>query len=403
MIAQNPFTPKSGWEPKAFVGREYELSFFRKRLELAKQGRRDHFLILGDWGIGKTTLLKEFKKIAQSEGILTSLITISSYKEGNELMDGVKELVEQIPRKLPVDTSRLRSFLKQIDSLGIQVLGSGFNFSRDLSGLQPQTLLSDTLLNLWSDLRKESQVVIVLLDDVQNLSPISGIFTILKNVLSDEEIVRNTRFLFVLACTPREWSNFLRKHHPIGRFFTPRLHLDNLSNEEVSQAITLALEGTDVSFLTGITDLIYDFTKGHPYELQVLCSYLFENQIEKKVDEVVWEKSLEEALNEMGGVIFDLFYNEVSNAERTVLYLLSFFPEGTTRKEIISLANRLKLGVPEATINTSISRLASEKGLLGKGSKNGYSIRDRFFAEYVKRIKGLNGEGLQLDIQDIQN
>ena len=50
-ISPNPFTPKSGWEPKVFAGREAEIEFFKKKLAEAKEGICDHFLVLGDWGI----------------------------------------------------------------------------------------------------------------------------------------------------------------------------------------------------------------------------------------------------------------------------------------------------------------------------------------------------------------
>jgi len=44
-----------------------------------------------------------------------------------------------------------------------------------------------------------------------------------------------------------------------------------------------------------------------------------------------------------------------------------------------------------------------EKGLLTKGPSNEYSIEDQSFAEYVGRIRGINGEGLQLSIHDVQS
>ena len=30
MMQSNPFTPKSGWEPKTFAGRKEEIKFFKK-------------------------------------------------------------------------------------------------------------------------------------------------------------------------------------------------------------------------------------------------------------------------------------------------------------------------------------------------------------------------------------
>lgn len=40
---------------------------------------------------------------------------------------------------------------------------------------------------------------------------------ILKNVLSDDDIVKGTGYLFVRAATKEGWSGFLRKHDPIVR------------------------------------------------------------------------------------------------------------------------------------------------------------------------------------------
>lgn len=197
-ITSNPFTPKSGWEPRVFLGREKEIEIFNRKLDEAKKGRCDHFLILGEWGIGKTSLLKEFKRIAQRENILTSLITISEYTDKNTFNDGVRELIEEIPQKFPLDINKLKYFMKQLSSIGVEFLGAGFSISKKVEEMQPQSLLFNTLQTLWSDLKNETEVAVILMDDVQNFTPISGIFTILKNVLSDEEIVR-TKFLFALS------------------------------------------------------------------------------------------------------------------------------------------------------------------------------------------------------------
>ncbi|MCK4613937.1 MAG: hypothetical protein KAU14_03965 [Thermoplasmata archaeon] len=40
MIKTNPFTPKSGWEPKVFAGRADEFHFFEKKLQEAKNRLR---------------------------------------------------------------------------------------------------------------------------------------------------------------------------------------------------------------------------------------------------------------------------------------------------------------------------------------------------------------------------
>ena len=81
MIKPNPFTPQSGWEPKVFGGRNRQLDRFVESVEEAILGRPNHLVILGEWGIGKTSLLKQFKKIAQANGHLAALCPITKFTE----------------------------------------------------------------------------------------------------------------------------------------------------------------------------------------------------------------------------------------------------------------------------------------------------------------------------------
>jgi AAA+ ATPase superfamily predicted ATPase len=380
--APNPFTPKSGWEPKAFVGRENEIAFFRKKLNEAREGKCDHFLVLGNWGIGKTTLLREYKRIAQEERILASLITISEYNETDTLRDGVKQLIEDIPRGLPISIHKLKKFTKQMDSWGIQILGTGFNFSRGIVDMQPQSLFIDTLLTLWNDLNAKSDVVVILLDDSQNFSEISGIFTILKNVLSHEEIVRDTRYLFGIACTPNNWKEFLVRHHPIGRYFTPRILLGKLTKQKTYEALDRILEDTGIKFDEEIKVNIYKYTEGHPYELQVLCNKLYDNQIGGKVIMDVWDVSFTSALQELGGGIFNSLYERASPQEKRVLYLAALMDKPVKQSQIFERSTREGVNLPENTIKSSLSRLVA-KQLLIKPDKFKFSITDNLFKEYI--------------------
>ena len=52
--------------------------------------------------------------------------------------------------------------------------------------MDPQTFLLRCLHVLWEDLKDETDVLLVLLDDVQNFDRVSEIFTLIKNVLSDK-------------------------------------------------------------------------------------------------------------------------------------------------------------------------------------------------------------------------
>jgi len=382
----NPFTPKSGLEPKVFCGREYEIDYFEKLLKKVGTNYSDHFLILGDWGVGKTTLLKEFRNVAQSKGILTSFVSVESYQKEDRVQEGIRDLITQIPRGLPTGTSKLKSYCKQIEGLGIQFLGAGVNFTRKID-CSSQVLLLETLSNIWKDLKDETSMVLVLLDDVQNYNEISEIFTTLKNVLSSDEIVKNTKFLFCLACTNTMWSQFLQRHHPIGRYFTPRLKLDRMNKDTTTSVIAEILKNSGVIFENSVIEKVYSYTQGHPYELQVLCSHLYNHQIAGRVDTNVWDKSLMNTLVEIGEVVFDTMYEQASPKEREILHLMA---EVMTPIKCIDLSNvGLKQGVFSITkqsMSKYLERL-SKKGLVKKDLKHEYQVFDRLFREYLACVK----------------
>ena len=53
----NPFRPGSGIFPPLLAGREHETQIAMARLARTREGHPHHTALLGEWAIGKTTLL----------------------------------------------------------------------------------------------------------------------------------------------------------------------------------------------------------------------------------------------------------------------------------------------------------------------------------------------------------
>lgn len=391
VISPNPFTPKSGWEPRVFTGRENEIEFFKKKLQEGVEIKRyDHFLIRGDWGVGKTSLLKEYKKIAQAENHLCSYVPVSEFQEGDKFIAATQHLVTHIPRNLPVKHEKLKKLREFLAGWGIAlpVIGGGITVPlKELKG-DPQILLLDALVRLWQDIkdiREDTSVIIVLIDDVHNYKSISGYLTILKNVLSNEEIVKGTGFLFVLASTFAGWAQFIQKHHPIGRYFTPSVKLSNLTREEVSSFIDQTLDSTGVIFSPSICQKVYEYTEGHPLELQILCSYLYENQIGGKVTDEVWEVSLDATLIQIGEILLDALYGIASERERQILKVFARTHQSLNWKDITEEMKEKDAKFPAESIGMYLGRMV-EKELLKQEKRGPYSLPDRMFREYLLRM-----------------
>jgi CheY-like chemotaxis protein len=386
----NPFTPMSGIEPTVFGGRKKELEFFEQKLDRAVHTRFcEHFLVLGDWGIGKSTLLREYKKICQSRGHLVSVVPLEAFQSGTNLSDVAHSIVEGILRDLPYPIDRFKRITNYFESIGFNVLGTGLQFSRDTSKkkILPQAFLYDSFLNLWQDLEDKTDVLVVLLDDIENLMAVSEIVMTLKQTLSMDVIVK-TKILVGMTATPSSWLELtsIKKHHPLSRYFLSRVELHPLNESELRETILNSLVGTGVSFSTEIIRRVFVYTQGHPFEMQVLCNHLFNNQLSRRVDLEVWDKSLQTALNDMGVAVFDNWFGQASDEEAKVLLLVAKGDISVSAGKIQELAKSAKVQIASKSITKYLQRLF-EKGLIIKSGRGLYSIPDIMFRTYLRNQK----------------
>jgi len=269
----NPFIPTSV-EPTVFGGRTAELEFFEQRLDRVLHGNHsEHFLVLGNWGIGKSTLLKEFRKICQSRGHIASMVQLEPFQTGSKLIDVARSIIEGILRDLPFSVDRFKRISKFFDSVGINVLGTGLQLSRDTTkrDLSPQSFLFDSLMNLWEDIQDKSDVFIILLDDLDNCALVPEIVMTLKQTLSLDAI-RTSKILIGISSTHANWYEITatKRHHPLSRYFLARIELNPLSETEMRETVVRSLAGTGVSFSPEIISRVFEYTMFFPLENRTL-------------------------------------------------------------------------------------------------------------------------------------
>jgi hypothetical protein len=329
-------------------------------------------------------LLKEFKKITHSRDVLSSTLNVPEFT-GKDLLSPVLNLITQLPRNLPVKGEKLKAFYESMQGLGISfpVVGGGINFSKikKYEG-DPQVLLLDSLVKLWDSLKKEQKAVVVFLDDVQNFNNIPEFLTLLKNVLSDSEVVEKTGYLFVLSSTNEGWSSFLQKFNPVGRYFIPILRLDNIERSSVKDLILTSLKSSGVSFSDDVVKSVFDITEGHPFLIQIICSYLFENQIKGKVTSEQVDTSLNQVIDELSPIVLDPLYNLASEQEKNVLHQLSGTYKVYSFEEIQSLAGKIVKN--KGPLSTTINRLC-DKGLMIKTDRGKYRVVNKIFNIYFQK------------------
>jgi len=371
MITSNPFTPQSGWEPKIFGGRNHELGIFKSILDDAANARLNHMVVLGEWGAGKTSLLKQFKRMSQENGFPAAFCGISKFTDKNKAIDAVYLIAEEMVMGFP----KAEGVQKDIPEL--------FSKKKSLSNAHIQ--FTKFLLGLWKTL--DTKLAVVLLDDTQNLMEVSNTIDILRAVLSGEDVIKNTRFLFILSSTPTGWAGFIDKHDPVGRFFRKRLNADNLKENEVMATIDMTLKGTGVAFKEEIRKNIFKYTGGHPYEVQLLASHLYDSQIEGEVKNEAWDNALNSTLKELGRDYFSFLLSKASDREKDLLKILAEEKRPIAIKDFTTMmiVGKRAKKFPIANIKNFLYRL-EEKGLVMRMEDSGFYIQDLMFAEFIARF-----------------
>lgn len=382
MIKPNPFVPKSGLEPKVFINRDDEIAFFLKKVDEAKTHISNHYVITGKWGQGKTTLLKHLKNVAQQQRIFSAYLSINGYSTPPSDKEIVAEILQLIAQNLPVEPKPKGKLLSSLEGLGIQVLGTGFDVSfhprKDVL-ISPQILFQNGLVNLWEDYKNETDLIVVLMDDVQNFENVSPIFTLLKNVLSSDQVLK-TKYLFVLSSTIEGWDQFMIRNHPIGRYFIPIVELENFTNESTVSLVNQTLADTGVFFSAEIIEKIYQFTAGHLFEVQALCNALYEIQVGGNVHQEDWERGFHKALQYLGRYVFEHMIKSASATESEALYLLAQYKKEISREQLFSDA---KNGAMAHNISGETLKRLIQKHLVENHSRGMYQISDIMFREYI--------------------
>jgi hypothetical protein len=112
--------------------------------------------------------------------------------------------------------------------------------------------------------------------------------------------------------------------------------------------------------------------------MQVLCNFLYDNQIEGKVNENIWDVSLNMTISHLGDVLFDYLYDSASPSEKEILRVLAEEHGPLGNKMIAARAKKFK----SEAVNKYLNRLVLKK-LVVKTERGIFDLPDRMFREYV--------------------
>ncbi len=328
----NPFHPRTPATPELFVGRSYEIDkFCESTYSSAKLNSPspEHIAILGNWGMGKTSLLMEFRYIVENElkdeiKCFSLYCTISS-KDGRNWESFTSHLLREVKKAALMDqriTEKLKEKLKE------------WNFGLSVGPIKLEKIkkegapdLEDSLEELWNSHLKPSgfEICIIYLDDIHNFqfTDEDDLYVDLRNVFQDL-IGRGCNYLLAIATLPEPFYRIAEFAEQFTRYFS-HIRPKPFTLDETRSAIVRRLKSTDqeIQVEEELVKRIHVMAAGHPFVTMLLMSELFKKSSGEVMTLEELELNMQSIMEDIWNSMFQGWYDIASEKERSILLLSS--------------------------------------------------------------------------------
>jgi len=230
---------------------------------------------MGERGIGKTSLLRKFQEIAHGQNCVVARVDL--YPGINDLEQLLVHIHEELRKScvsyyglLGKRFETIRNFLENY-SVTLPVIGGGMERIQQRS---LETSFRDRLLTIWSKVREKASAAVLMIDEAEKLTQISGALEYLRNTFSrlgeDEAL-----YCIIISGKTGLFQLVAETFSPLERFFQPII-LMPITEAEVFNLLKKATVHTRISFDDEVKRQIARDSEGQPYVVQVFGYCLFD-------------------------------------------------------------------------------------------------------------------------------
>jgi hypothetical protein len=307
MAGINPFRPNVPITAGMFVGRDVEVSRLEAHLLQTRAGKPTNFLLTGERGIGKSSLMNYVKAVAlgrielAKHGRLNFLVLDVSVDSDTTLLGLIAKIQLAMERALGA-TEPVREFMKKAWSFMQRVEAAGVKIGakdapRDLDARVFEEFcysLGDTA-NRVCDVDQKNVFeatydgVLLLIDEADNAPDDLPLGMFLKGLTERHQKMGCHHFLIGLAGLPHV-REVLRKSHQSSVRIFEELELDRLTTDEVARiiAVSLAEAGKDNEhdyyIESKAEEMLIALAEGYPHFIQQFGFSAFESDSDYTID-----------------------------------------------------------------------------------------------------------------------
>lgn len=379
----NPFTPGHTVDPQFFAGRKEEIEKFKMFLKNTREGNPMNLAILGERGIGKSSLLRMCENLARTERCIVVRIDLdASILTVNDFVMATLRAIKQEGEaysKIFKASERVKTFFDTYKiSTGIMGVSLGVDRHQQISSHEVRSELQ----KIWDMVNGSVSAIVIMLDEAEQLERIGGSLQFLRNTFS-RLAEEKANFMLLLSGKLSLFRKIKEIHSPLARFFNP-ISLSELTSQESIEAIEKPLAFSKFKFNGEVKNMIVKASEGHPYVIQFFGFYLCEKANGQIIDKNVYEATLPIIIDGLTKQLFEDHYQTSSPQEQKLLRVIA-----EEKEPILDFSFIVKkVKQPSNKVSYLLNRLC-EKNCLKKVARGRYKLFHNLFKDYLRSIPNL--------------
>ena len=404
----NPFQPNRMIAPGMFTGRTDEIRTIAQCLFQTKFDNPQHFLIEGERGIGKSSLLFLVSGFASGDitygaqdkmDFLTLQVDLAAVTSQHDIAMAIARQLRFALAKRSVLEARLAdiwAFLQRFE-------GMGFKFRSDGSLDKPDDVrdgLVDAIYRTFQSIGSEIDGIFIVIDEADAPLESAGLGEFLK--LFTERLTRHgcNRVLLGLSGLPTTIGKLRASHESSPRILEV-MRLDPLEPAERRLVVQRGLDDAEqknklrVNINDDAMDFLCELSEGYPHFIQQFAYSAFAADNDDVIDfKDVIDGAYKEngALAQLGSKYFnEMYFGRVSSPDyRRVLNAMGPHDDAwIARKTLLA-----ESGVKETTLNNALNALKSKSVIIADDTRQGfYRLPTRSFAAWINAINTIEAKG----------
>ena len=319
-IGRNPFQPEDIVDSKKFVGREVEIEKGKNLIDQVIGGRISAIRIIGDPGMGKTSLATYLYSLYENTRMNpdSDVIDIDHLHVDISPANNFEEFLFLIQYQLASDIREKglwemykglfagfgRYFLDVVtrqQTININVKLSE-EAKRNSPAVNPQALKNNLRDYCKARIEEGKSAFILTLDNINGLVEDERFPRFLKGMR--EEFGRAEKelpFCLILCAITERWESIEVKHRPVTRIFTEQFDLEPLKDRHVEKFFLDRFNNHDISLDDDVLSLLVGFTEGIPMNMQRIGYEIFGYVEDGRVSEAIAVQGIISAAKKLSG------------------------------------------------------------------------------------------------------